>query len=281
MVMPCSRSASRPSVSKDRSMSSCPRLLEARATAASWSPGMALVSCRSRPISVLLPSSTLPAVMKRSTPRSSVCCALRSISPSKVIRGLSLAWGIYKGHSHLVPPGSEISLLLAPLHGGFGGLVVHARRAALGHGGARRLDGDFGRRRGRRFDRAGAADVAHRAEPHGEFFHGLVLARRSDVGHRHQQSVPANDLPAVGGVERGYGEPLAPDVLPHVELGPVADRKHPHVLALVDPRVVEVPRFRALVLGVPLAEVVAEGEDALFRARLFLVAARSADRGVE
>src|SRR6266496_2253535 len=281
MVMPCSRSASRPSVSKDRSTSSCPRLLEVRATAASWSPGMALVSCRSRPISVLLPSSTLPAVMKRSTPRSSVCRALCSISPSKVIRGLSLAWGIYKGHSHLVPPGSEISLLLAPLHGGFGGLVVHARRAALGNGGARRLDDDLGRRRGRRFDRAGAADVAHRAKPHRELFHRLVLARRSDAGHRHQQPVPANDLPAVGVVERGHGEPLAPDVLPHVELGPVADRKHPHVLALVDSRVVEVPRLRALVLGVPLAEVVAEGEDALFRARFFLVAARSADRGVE
>src|SRR6266702_2259112 len=261
MVMPCSRSASRPSVSKDRSTSSCPRLLEARATAASWSPRTALVSCRSRPISVLLPSSTLPAVMKRSTPRSSVCCALRSISPSRVI--------------------SEVSLLLAPLHRGLGSLVVHARRAALGNGGARRLDDDLGRRRGRRFDRAGAADVAHGAKPHRELFHRLVLARRSDAGHRHQQPVPPYHRSAVGVVERRHGEPLAPDVLPHVELGPVADRKHPHVLALVDSRVVEVPRLRALVLRVPLAEVVAEGEDALFRARLFLVAARSADRGVE
>src|SRR6266571_899904 len=146
------------------------------------------------PVTVLLPSSTLPAVTKRSTPRSSVCCALRSISPSKVIRGLSLAWGIYKGHSHLVPPGSEISLLLAPLHGGFGSLVVHARRAALGNGGARRLDDDLGRRRGRRFDRAGAADVAHGAEPHRELFHGLAFARRCNAGHRHQQPVPPHDL---------------------------------------------------------------------------------------
>src|SRR2546430_14525027 len=86
MVMPCSRSASSPSVRSDRSMSSCPRLLDARATAASWSCKIARVSCSSRPISVLLPSSTLPAVIKRSTPRSPTAGALRSISDRKSTR---------------------------------------------------------------------------------------------------------------------------------------------------------------------------------------------------
>jgi hypothetical protein len=39
-----------------------------RSMDASWSSKIALVSYSRRPISVLLPSSTLPAVMKRSRP---------------------------------------------------------------------------------------------------------------------------------------------------------------------------------------------------------------------
>src|SRR6266853_1843777 len=182
MVIPCSRSASSPSVRSDRSMSSWPRFCDARATAASWSSKMARVSCSSRPISVLLPSSTLPAVMNRSTPRSSEAWALRSISPSKLI--------------------SEVAFLLAPLHGGFRSLIVHARRPALG-------------------------------------------------------------------------------VLPYVELGPVADGEYTHVLALRHAGVVKTPQLRALVLRVPLAEFVAERKHAFLGARLFLVSAGPADRGIE
>src|SRR5229473_8399178 len=154
MVMPCSRSASSPSVSNDKSRASCPRLLEARATAASWSSNTARVSCSSRPISVLLPSSTLPAVMKRNTPRSSTAGGFRSISPSKLI--------------------SEVPLLLAPLHGGFRSLIVHARRPALGDRGQRRFGDDLGRRGSHGFHGTGAADVAHGAETHRKLFHFLA-----------------------------------------------------------------------------------------------------------
>ena len=53
------------------------------------------------------------------------------------------------------------------------------------------------------------------------------------------------------------------------------------MLAAADAPVVEVPQLGPLVLRVPLADVVAEGEDALLRARALLVAARAAERGVE
>ena len=59
MVMPCSRSADRPSVSSARSVT------PARCTPARWSCSTALLSTSRRPINVLLPSSTLPQVMKR------------------------------------------------------------------------------------------------------------------------------------------------------------------------------------------------------------------------
>src|SRR5438445_6503757 len=261
MVMPCSRSASSPSVSNDKSRASCPRLLEARATAASWSSNIARVSCSSRPISVLLPSSTLPAVMKRNTPRSSTASGFRSISPSKLI--------------------SEVSLLLAPLHGGFRSLVVHARRPALGDSGQHGLGDDLSRRCGGGLHRAGATDVTHGAEAHRKLLDPFAGARWGDLRHRNEQAVAAHHRAAVGVVDGGHGEALALDVLPDVELGPVADREHAYVLALRNPRVVQAPQLWPLVLRVPLAELVAEREHALLGARLFLVAARPADRGIE
>ena len=68
---------------------------------------------------MLLPSSTLPAVMKRRTP-----------------------WSVEGGVAEVVRS-SEISFALAPFHRGVGGLVVHAGRAALGDLGDRGLDDDL------------------------------------------------------------------------------------------------------------------------------------------
>jgi hypothetical protein len=67
IVMPCSRSARRPSVIAARSGPS-----PSRETASSWSAIRSFVSSRSRPISVDLPSSTEPAVARRSSSRVAV-----------------------------------------------------------------------------------------------------------------------------------------------------------------------------------------------------------------
>ena len=96
-----------------------------------------------------------------------------------------------------------------------------------------------------------------------------------------EHPVAPEHLALVREVDRRQLELLARDVLPHVELRPVRDREHADVLALADARVVEVPELGALRARVPLAEVVAEAEDALLRAGALLVAARAAHRGVE
>jgi hypothetical protein len=49
----------------------------------------------------------------------------------------------------------------------------------------------------------------------------------------------------------------------------------------MDAGVIQVPQFRALGLGIPLAEFVAEGKDALLGARFLLVAPRAAETGVK
>jgi hypothetical protein len=74
---------------------------------------------------------------------------------------------------------------------------------------------------------------------------------------------------------------LLGDVLPDVELGPVAQREHPDVLALAVPAVVEAPQLGPLVLRVPLAELVPEAEHPLLGTRLLLVAPGSSEGGVE
>src|SRR5258707_8013245 len=154
--MPCSRSARRQSVSSARSSApSPPRRSLASATCSSWSSNTCLESYSSLPISVLLPSSTEPAVVKRS--RSSVTSPpdrhrarrAREARPSK--RALQAL---------------EVPGLLAILHRSLGDPVISTRLTALGDPRRGDLEHDFLERRRLRANTAGAAHVAHRAIAH-------------------------------------------------------------------------------------------------------------------
>src|SRR3546814_17080172 len=68
---------------------------------------------------------------------------------------------------------------------------------------------------------------------------------------------------------------FASNELPHIQLGPIRNGEHAHVLALVHARIEQVPNFRPLRLGIPLAEFIAKRKHALLGPRLFLVAART------
>ena len=104
---------------------------------------------------------------------------------------------------------------------------------------------------------------------------------RHEVVHRQPLALAADAFAGMAEVDARHFELLFADVFPHVHLGPVAEREDAHVLAGVEARVVEVPDLRALVLRVPLAEAVAEAEEALLGAGLLLVAPRAADAAVE
>ena len=87
MVMPCSRSARKPSVSSEKSSGPPVRFTLLARMAANWSSNMALASYSSRPMRVLLPSSTLPAVVSRT--RS--CSAQRARYSSMVSGGAAVS----------------------------------------------------------------------------------------------------------------------------------------------------------------------------------------------
>src|SRR6185312_9989037 len=125
MVIPCSRSARRPSVSSARSISPASLFLLCFSSAASWSVRMLLLSYSNRPMRVLFPSSTLPAVMNRS----------KSILKLKV------------------------TVLFSVFHGGFGHLVVYARLAAFAGACSRYFTDDIFDGRSRRLHRRSACHV--------------------------------------------------------------------------------------------------------------------------
>src|SRR6185312_4221560 len=253
IVIPCSRSARRPSVSRARFTYPSPRRSLVASTCSSWSAITCFESKSSRPSRVDLPSSTEPHVTRR---RSSVPSAMN---------GLVL----------------EVADTLPVLHRGLREAVIGARLAPLGDPRRRDLADDLVDRRCVRADTAGARHVAYGAEADEVGERLLVRIALDELRGRIEHPVPLEHLSLVREVDLRELEPLASDVLPHVELGPVRDREHAHLLALADPAVVEVPELRALGARVPLAEVVAEGEDPLLRARALLVAPRAADRGVE
>src|SRR3954471_18042418 len=252
--MPCSRSARSPSVRRERS--SAP---SRPCRSSSWSARIALASWSRRPISVDLPSSTEPAVARRSRSE-------RATEP--------YPWP-------LPPWRLEVAGNLAVLHRGLAGAVVGARLAALGDLRGGDLGDDRVELRGGRGDGARAAHVADGPVAHARRERLLALDQL-DVGRqRVEHPVAAEHLALVGEVDRRDLEALLLDVLPDVELGPVREREDADVLALADAPVVDAPQLGALAARVPLAEVVAEGEDALLGPRALLVAPRAAERRVE
>ena len=139
---------------------------------------------------------------------------------------------------------------------------------------------DFGDRVGVGFDGTGAGSAAQRAHAAGADLRGFA-GEGADVGLDRDQGVAADVDFAWGGVVEGDdGYVLAFEVFPDIELGPVGEGEDAHALAGVDFWVVEVPEFWTLIFGVPLAELVAEGEDAFFGTGFFFVATSTADCGV-
>ena len=177
--------------------------------------------------------------------------------------------------------GFEVAFLLAAFHRRFAGLVVHPRGAALGNLGHGRLGDDLDRRGRGAGHGAGAADVAHGAEADRQHLADVAVLLGRDRRHGHQQAVLAHHFALVRIVDRRQRQVLAGDVLPHVQFRPVRDREHAHLLAGGHAGVVQAPQLGALGLRVPLAELVAEREDPLLGARLFLVAAGAAHQRVE
>jgi hypothetical protein len=84
----------------------------------------------------------------------------------------------------------------------------------------------------------------------------------------------------VGEVDRWERDLFAFDVHPNIHLGEVGERENAEVFAGVFASVEKVPKFGALIFWVPLAEVIAVGEEAFFGAGFFFIAASATEAGI-
>ena len=71
------------------------------------------------------------------------------------------------------------------------------------------------------------------------------------------------------------------DVLPDIQLGPVAQRKCAYALALVHFTVEQVPEFRSLIFGIPLMKTVAKAVNAFLGPTLLLITTGTTKRSVK
>src|SRR6202040_3468700 len=132
------------------------------------------------------------------------------------------------------------------------------------------------------FDGAGQRVAAQGAEANGAHLRLLAFLQREALVIDHQyQAVALYGRPRRREVERDDRDLLKMDVLPDVELGPVADWKDPDRLALGFLGVVQPPKLRPLILRIPAMIGGAEREHALLGAAFLLVAPRAAECRIE
>src|SRR5690606_35419033 len=66
-----------------------------------------------------------------------------------------------------------------------------------------------------------------------------------------------------------------------IQFRPVTDGKYTYVFACVDTPVIDVPQFRSLPFGIPLAKLIAHRENTFFGPGLFLIPTRTADTRIK
>src|SRR3984885_1065664 len=263
--MPCSRSARRPSVTKDRSTSPSPRRSDAVSMAVSWSSKSWRVSKRSRPMRVLFPSSTDPMVAKRSrsmvsTPSSGPPAGGE---PGNVVMGL------------------EVPLALAVFHGGLREAVVRPRCSALGDPRRRDLADDPLDRVGRGAHCTSAGRITDGTEAHRLLADLFATLGAHPFAESQEHAVALEYFSFVRVIDGRKLDALAPDVLPDVELGPIRQRKRAEVFAWAHTALIQLPQLRSLRFGIPLPERIPEGEDPLLGPGLVLITTCAAKGGIE
>ena len=127
--------------------------------------------------------------------------------------------------------------------------------------------------------RAGhAAERSHAARDSLRFLARQKVALGID---RHDGFAAQHHFPFAREVERHDGNILHVDVQPNIQLRPIRQRKDADAFALIEARIEDVPQLRTLILRIPLSHGIAERVDPLLGARLFFVAARPTECGIE
>ena len=139
---------------------------------------------------------------------------------------------------------------------------------------------DFIEVRGGGADGAGARGISDGAEADDFFGDGFVFLWFEEFGDSEEGSVAFEDFTFVGEVNGREGDFFAFDIHPNIHFGEVGEWEDTEVFTGVFSTVEKVPKFWALVFWIPLAEVIAVGEEAFFGAGFFFVATSTSEAGI-
>src|ERR1700722_2117500 len=212
-------------------------------------------------MSVLLPSSTLPAVARRN----------KSLDNSEARKA-----SISNCSSTAIT--LKIPFAFLHFHRAFAVMIDHpVFTLRIPH--RDQLSDNLRNRIGIGSDRSGAGRAAERAHTAADGFHRTC---RNEIEFRQCERISTNQHAAfLGIVKRNDGNIFEMDVLPDVHLRPVRKRKNADDFAGVQFARKKIPKFGALIFRIPLTEGITERKNALLGAGFFLVPASTSKCRVE
>lgn len=173
----------------------------------------------------------------------------------------------------------EVSFFFAVFHGAVAAFVVGAG-AAFGLPGSGDFLDDVVEGGCGGFDGTGAGGIADGAEADQFGFEHFGGESGDEFAVGQPGASATEHSPLMSEVEAGEGDFLFLDIHPDVHFRPVAEREDAEMFAVVFASVEEIPEFWPLILGVPLAEIVAMAEESLFGAGLFFIATTTAEAAI-
>ena len=155
--------------------------------------------------------------------------------------------------------------------------MIDGAALAFRGGGQQHFLDDLRQGRRRAFHRPGQRIAAQGAETDRALDRCLAVTQaEAFIIHHQDQAIARHRRSRRGQIQRHDFDAFEVDVLPDVQLGPVAEGEHADGFALGLAGIVEPPQFRPLVPGVPAMTGRTEAEHALFRPAFLLVAPRAA-----
>ncbi len=107
-----------------------------------------------------------------------------------------------------------------------------------------------------------------------------MFLRFEKFGDSEEGSVTLENFTFVREVNGWEGNSLTFDIHPDIHFGEIGEREDAEVFTGIFASVEKVPKLGALVFWIPLAEVIAVGEEAFLGARFFFIAASATEAGI-
>src|SRR5688572_26587615 len=82
-------------------------------------------------------------------------------------------------------------------------------------------------------------------------------------------------------IDRWQGNIFFTDIIPDIQLCPVADREHSYIFTFMDTSIISIPKLRSLKLWIPLTKFITNGKNPFFCSCFFFIAAGTTNTSIK